>query len=116
MKAFCLIKDIQAVLTNHLSTYIRYVEVINTSGAFLGFYDPIGTVNFYPNKGRIQVGCRLDPTGICSHMRSFQYFAESLYSPVSYYAYPCQSLSDMKRGRCRGVGVPMGGEPGLYRG
>lgn len=96
-------------------TKIRYVEIINTNGAFLGFYNPVGTVNFYPNNGLKQTGCTWDPTGTCSHLRAFKYFAESIYSTVSFYAYPCETFDDMKKGNCKGVGVRMGGEPGNYK-
>lgn len=40
---------------------------------------------------------------------------ESLYSTVSFYAYPCLSSEDMKKGNCKGVGQKMGGEPGNYK-
>ncbi|XP_031622980.1 uncharacterized protein LOC116340565 [Contarinia nasturtii] len=93
----------------------KYVEVIHTNGAFLGFYNQIGTVSFYPNQGRTQVGCPLDITGVCSHLRAYKYFAESIYSPVSFYGYPCKSMEDMKKGDCKGVGLKMGGEPGNYK-
>lgn len=35
-----------------------YVETIQTSK--LGFFDPLGTVSFYPNGGRSQPGCGWD--------------------------------------------------------
>lgn len=93
----------------------KYVEVIHTGGARLGFHAPIGTTSFYPNHGMSQSGCRFDPTGICSHMRAYLYFAESLYSTISFYAYPCDSLEDMEKSRCKGPGIRMGGEPGNYK-
>ncbi|XP_055300053.1 inactive pancreatic lipase-related protein 1-like [Sitodiplosis mosellana] len=92
----------------------KYVEIIHTNGAFLGMHYPIGTVSFYPNHGLKQTGCLWDPTGTCSHLRAFKYFAESIYSTVSFYAYPCASFEDMKKGNCKGVGLRMGGEPGNY--
>lgn len=77
-------------------------------------YDPIGTVSFYPNRGWVQNGCTWDPTGTCSHLRAYRYFTESIYSTISFYGYPCESFNDMKNGKCGGVGVRMGGEPGNY--
>lgn len=98
-----------------ISIFIRYVEVIHTNGAFLGLYDQIGTTSFYPNGGWTQAGCRWDPTGTCSHLRAYQYFAESLYSAVSFYGYPCSSMDSLKHQDCKGVGLRMGGEPGNYK-
>lgn len=77
--------------------------------------DPIGTASFYPNSGMHQNGCLNNPIGyICSHTRSYEYFAESLYSKVSFYAHPCSSYDDVIKGKCLGVGVRMGGEPGNF--
>lgn len=78
--------------------------------------EPIGTASFYPNFGMHQNGCFSNPIGyICSHKRSYEYFAESLYSKVSFYAYPCLSYGDAINGKCAGVGVSMAGEPGNYK-
>ncbi|XP_055306562.1 lipase member H-like [Sitodiplosis mosellana] len=93
----------------------KYVEVIHTNGALLGFYDPIGTVDFYPNYGLEQPGCPWTSTDKCSHKRAFKYFAESIYSPIQFYAYPCASIEDMNGGSCQGAEFPMGGEPGDYK-
>lgn len=95
----------------------RYVEVIHTSGSWLGIHRPIGTVNFYPNHGKSQSGwqCWIDPTGTCSHLRAFKYFAESIYAPVKFYAMPCKSFEDMEKSNCAGSITHMGGEPGNYQ-
>lgn len=97
------------------TNFCRYVETIHTGGKRLGFHEPLGTVSFYPNRGMVQYGCKLDPTGVCSHMRGYLYFAESLYSAISFYAYPCDSFKEMEKGLCRGPGIRMGGEPGNYK-
>lgn len=60
------------------------MEIIHTSGTWLGIHKPIGTVSFYPNKGKNQNGCKWDFTGTCSHLRAFKYFAESIYAPGMY--------------------------------
>lgn len=125
--------------------FFRYVEIIHTSGTWLGIHKPIGTVSFYPNKGKRQNGCKWDFTGTCSHLRAFKYFAESIYAPgkcscdvaisssaysftnvinkyfkilkclVTFWGYPCESYDDMEKTNCKGVGTRMGGEPGNYR-
>ncbi|EDV92800.1 phospholipase A1 VesT1.02 [Drosophila grimshawi] len=55
-----------------------YVESIQTNGGKLGFLKPIGKGAFYPNGGKKQPGCGLDPTGSCSHGRSVTYYAEAV--------------------------------------
>lgn len=65
--------------------------------------------------GKNQSGCRWDLTGTCSHLRAFKYFAESIYAPVTFWGYPCESYEDMEKINCKGVGTRMGGEPGNYR-
>lgn len=40
------------------STDAEIVEVIHTDGGMLGFKDVIGTIDFFPNGGRNQPGCR----------------------------------------------------------
>lgn len=94
----------------------RYVEVIHTSGIFLGINRAIGTANFYPNHGKRQSGCWWDlDGGVCSHLRAYKYFAESIYSPVKFWSYPCRTFEDMQQSECGGIGVHMGGEPGNYQ-
>ncbi|XP_055303181.1 pancreatic lipase-related protein 2-like [Sitodiplosis mosellana] len=90
----------------------KFVEVIHTNGAFLGIENPIGTVDFYPNTGLKQPGCSNDLLGRCSHWRAVEYFVESIYSPIQFYAYPCSSFDDMKKRNCKGHGLKMGGKPG----
>lgn len=115
LKISNLKKERKSSLRWSLIRFVRYVEIIHTSSTWLGLSEPIGTTNFYPNHGKSQLGCRLDPTGTCSHLRAYKYFAESIYSNVSFYGYPCDTLDDMKESKCKGVGARMGGEPGNYR-
>lgn len=37
-----------------------YVEIIHTNYHMLGFREPIGDADFYPNFGRIMPGCESD--------------------------------------------------------
>ncbi|TGZ51575.1 hypothetical protein DBV15_11012 [Temnothorax longispinosus] len=60
----------------------KYVEIIHTNGGRLGFLTAIGDVDYYPNGGKRQPGCRVDPAGACSHDLAFKYFAESINSEV----------------------------------
>ncbi|XP_055308035.1 lipase member H-like, partial [Sitodiplosis mosellana] len=93
----------------------KYVEVIHTNGNLFGMDYPIGTANFYPNYGLTQPGCPVGSTDKCSHTRSVQYFAESIYSSVPFYGFPCASLEDLDKGKCEGAVLAMGGEPGNYK-
>jgi len=66
------------------STDATFVDVIHTaSGTIfegeLGFLEPRGHADFYPNKGRNQPGC-FEAVGECSHSRCYQYYAESVQS------------------------------------
>lgn len=55
----------------------QYVEIIHTNANVLGLNQPCGHSDFYPNGGDIQPGCY---DAICSHSRSYQYFAETVKS------------------------------------
>ena len=55
----------------------NFVDIIHTSLAF-GLFDSIGHVDFWPNLGLEQPGCKSDP--ICSHGRTRDLFAESILS------------------------------------
>ncbi|XP_055627919.1 pancreatic lipase-related protein 2-like [Toxorhynchites rutilus septentrionalis] len=91
----------------------QYVEAIFTNAGTLGFNQPLGNSNFYPNGGRSQPGCGIDLVGACAHSRSQDYFAESLTSSVGFRATRCVSHAEIQSGRCTssGPGAFMGGEP-----
>lgn len=52
-----------------------YVEVLHTNGGSLGlgFGQPIGNIDFFPNGGSIQPGCL---TNICHHLRAVDLFSK----------------------------------------
>ncbi|XP_028129781.1 pancreatic lipase-related protein 2-like [Diabrotica virgifera virgifera] len=86
------------------------VQIIHTNGGRLlklGYYDPCGDSDFYPNGGRTQRGCECDLTGICSHSRSYELYAESL-TTGAFVAQRCDSYSDYEDGKCYGPKVSMG--------
>ncbi|XP_018398479.1 PREDICTED: pancreatic triacylglycerol lipase-like [Cyphomyrmex costatus] len=94
----------------------NYVEIIHTNGGVLGFLEPIGNIDFYPNGGQKQVGCGVDLGGSCSHSRSFQYFAESITSHVGFLARQCDSFSKFKSGLCNDTQASfMGGHKPFFR-
>ncbi|XP_039961152.1 lipase member H-like [Bactrocera tryoni] len=88
-----------------------FVDVIHSCGGVLGFREPIGCVDFYPNGGGApQPGCTEISqifTG-CSHGRSYEYFAESIHSEKGFYAAPCSSLKELIGRNCTGTKILMG--------
>lgn len=93
-----------------------YVEVMHTNGGTLGFMDPIGYSDFYPNGGQSQPGCGIDLVGMCAHSRCYEFFAESISTPLGFYSIPC-NFSELRRSRCSRVGIHgfMSGDPSNYR-
>ncbi|CAK9814362.1 Pancreatic triacylglycerol lipase (Fragment) [Anthophora quadrimaculata] len=86
---------------NRVSTEdAKFVQVIHTNGGVLGYVKAIGHVDFYPNGGRLQAGCVVDMAGSCSHLRSVQYFAESINSKVGFIAKSCKSYIAYTHGDC----------------
>ncbi|KAG5864681.1 hypothetical protein JTB14_009871 [Gonioctena quinquepunctata] len=60
------------------STDGKFVQIIHTNAAILGFRKQLGHADYYPNGGEFQPGCTADITGSCSHKKSYEYFAESI--------------------------------------
>ncbi|XP_049778977.1 phospholipase A1-like [Schistocerca cancellata] len=67
----------------------EFVQIIHTNTAVLGYELVLGDADFFPNGGSKQAGCGGDWLGDCSHMRSTQYFAESVTSPSAFLGYQC---------------------------
>ncbi|XP_038067060.1 pancreatic lipase-related protein 2-like [Patiria miniata] len=86
----------------------KFVDVIHTSANRLleggaGIEQKIGHVDFYPNGGRSQPGCKWWMLG-CNHARSHAYFTQSLRDSCRFPAVPCETLSDFRSGKCRSCG------------
>ncbi|XP_026731599.1 lipase member H-like [Trichoplusia ni] len=82
----------------------QYVEVIHTDTDLLGFKDPCGDADFYPNGGSSMPGCWINS---CSHSRAYEYMASSVkYNHL--YANECASLREATRNNCKGAAYPMG--------
>lgn len=74
------------------------VEIIHTSR--LGVQSPLGHVDFYPNPGHEnQPGCGINP--VCSHMRSWMYFAEALENPLALIGKACLTYDKFQKGDCK---------------
>lgn len=89
-----------------------YVEVIHTNGGLLGFREPIGQVDVFPNFGRTQPGCGVDVSGQCAHERVNQLHAESINTHFT--AHECTSFLEIDNGQCTQTGrtARMGGPYG----
>ncbi|XP_016838416.1 pancreatic lipase-related protein 2-like [Nasonia vitripennis] len=84
-------------------TDAQFVDIIHSCGGVLGFLQPLGHVDFYPNAGvAVQPGCCCVPELIeaCSHGRSYQYFTESINSNVGLRAKQCETWDKYLQGDC----------------
>lgn len=90
-----------------------YVEIIHTNGNTLGFNDPIGDTDFYPNGGSSQPGCGIDISGNCAHGRAHEFYAESISGSVPFMADECTNFPEVTTDSCSMTGIreAMGGEP-----
>lgn len=89
-----------------------YVEVIHTNGGVLGFREPIGQADFFPNFGRSQPGCGADVSGQCAHERVNDLHAESINTVFT--GHGCTSFADIDNNQCTPTHVTarMGGPYG----
>ncbi|XP_012288551.1 pancreatic triacylglycerol lipase [Orussus abietinus] len=103
-------------------TDASFVTVIHTDASpfmsgGLGISQPVGHIDFYPNGGRNQPGCNegvLDSINLesgsffkgikrflgCNHIRSYEYFIESINTVCPYLAVPCSSWERFQEGKC----------------
>ncbi|KAJ8736511.1 hypothetical protein PYW08_007167 [Mythimna loreyi] len=88
-------------------TDAQYVEVIHTETTTLGYSDPCGDADFYPNGGNNMPGCLIGDIK-CSHSRAYEYMAASVENN-SLLAQECGSLRDASFNTCTGTPLnPMG--------
>ncbi|XP_007667689.2 lipase member I isoform X2 [Ornithorhynchus anatinus] len=86
-------------------TDAKFVDVIHTDADALGFRNPMGHIDFYPNGGSKQPGC---PKTIfsgssffkCDHQRSVYLFLSSLEGKCNLTACPCSSQQAFRNGQC----------------
>ncbi|KAM4614958.1 inactive pancreatic lipase-related protein 1-like [Polymixia lowei] len=103
------------------TTDAAFVDVIHTdalpfnSKLGLGMSNAIGHIDFYPNGGELMPGCSKNkgrPTDLdaiwegttafeaCNHIRSYQYYSESIVTPSGFVAYPCSDAESFANGKC----------------
>lgn len=97
----------------------KYVDIIHSNAMPLyfsgfGISEPIGHVDFYPNGGSTQPGCKKgDSPGRgdsqyqliaksvgCNHERSYQFFTESINPSCPFMAVQCESFEAFEAGNC----------------
>lgn len=82
-------------------TDAKFVHVIHTNGGLLGFKQPSGHADYYPNGGSSQAGCGIDIAGTCAHSRAYAYYSEAIVSSGNdFVAKQCSSYRDYSRDRC----------------
>lgn len=98
-----------------------FVDVIHSNGdsfirGGLGTYSPLGHVDFYPNGGRVQVGCNSLIVGaitdiwygkwnsLCNHRRAFRFFIDSVVRTCTFRAFACESYEEYTKGNCFSCG------------
>ncbi|KAF7271108.1 hypothetical protein GWI33_015971 [Rhynchophorus ferrugineus] len=91
-------------------TDANFVDVIHSCGGVLGYKDPLGHVDVYPNGGvPPQPGCFIDElTNACSHGWSWKIFASSLVKEEPYIGIQCVTLEDAITGNCSKEHIPIG--------
>jgi len=78
-----------------------FVQVIHTAcNGILGMFEPMGHADYYPNGGRAQPGCGIDPTGSCAHGRAPAMFIESVLSTVKFTGKECADYAKYQNGEC----------------
>lgn len=86
----------------------EYVEIIHTDTRGIGFPEPIGHVDHYPNYGHDQPGC---DGNSCNHRRAIEYFALSILKHLT--AQQCFGYENIVADLCNRTGLigNVGGVP-----
>nr|XP_058919722.1 lipase member H isoform X3 [Kogia breviceps] len=76
----------------------------------LGYREPLGNIDFYPNGGLDQPGCPQTIFGgmqyfKCDHQRSVHLYLSSLRENCTITTYPCDSYRDYRNGKCVNCGI-----------
>ncbi|KAH9382403.1 hypothetical protein HPB48_005549 [Haemaphysalis longicornis] len=95
----------------------KLVDVIHSNGdsflrGGLGAFEPLGHVDYYPNGGKVQLGCNSVFVGalsdifwghwqsLCHHRRALQLFTESASPLCPFPAFQCASYESFQKGDC----------------
>ncbi|XP_055614938.1 uncharacterized protein LOC129761246 [Toxorhynchites rutilus septentrionalis] len=120
-----------------------FVDVIHSNGenlilGGLGSWQPMGSVDFYPNGGRVQHGCSnlfvgavtdiiwappasVEGRSLCNHRRAYKFFIDSVAPKCLFPAFPCENYENYLKGDCfscnrmeNGTEVSVCGNMGYY--
>lgn len=101
----------------------QFVDVIHSNGdgvlrGGLGSLQPMGHVDFYPNGGRVQVGCNSVIVSalsdiiygkwqtLCNHRRALNFFMDTLETnSCKFRSFNCESYESYLRGECFECGI-----------
>ncbi|XP_053612720.1 inactive pancreatic lipase-related protein 1-like isoform X2 [Plodia interpunctella] len=90
----------------------EFVDVIHTDAGGYGAPVRTGTADFWPNGGKsVQPGCPrfapipLSEDNLCSHWRSWRFFAESVRNPEAFPASPASSYQKFRENPTPEVGM-----------
>ncbi|XP_046417340.1 pancreatic triacylglycerol lipase isoform X2 [Neodiprion pinetum] len=81
----------------------KFVDIIHSCGGVLGYFQPLGHADFYPNGGTaVQPGCCCIPELLeaCSHGRSYEYFIESIIIKNGFPATRCSDWDHYMGKKC----------------
>jgi hypothetical protein len=78
------------------ATHTNAWGTATTSGITVNCAD----VDVWPNHGQKQPGCGNDLTGICSHERATEFFAESINANCFFTSRTCDTFEDMQQDTC----------------
>ncbi|CAL1538424.1 unnamed protein product [Lymnaea stagnalis] len=101
-----------------------FVDIIHSNGKSLiqlglGIKQACGHLDFFPNLGRDQPGCkrsaftRIAQLGLmeglneaisCNHIRALHYYVESINSKCPFMGYPCNNENEFLNGKCNSCG------------
>ncbi|CAG9785583.1 unnamed protein product [Diatraea saccharalis] len=101
------------VVMEHINSEdAEFVDVIHTDAGGYGAPVRTGTVDFWPNGGKsIQPGCPrfapvpLSDDNLCSHWRSWRFYAESVRNPEAFPASPADSYQKFRSNPTPEVGM-----------
>jgi len=83
-----------------------FVDAMHTDGQpiitiGLGTQQPMGHIDFYPNGGRDQPGCKpFDLSSDCSHMRAADLYIETIRSSCNFLSHKCENYEEFEQGNC----------------
>jgi hypothetical protein len=76
----------------------RQVEVFHSNGGQLGFFTPIGNIDYYINNGKTQQECASSTNPKCSHYVAVTTFSRLVSRQNNYVVVPCNNIDEVANG------------------